>query len=338
MNPARLVRATGALLALAAPAGLEEIAFRVAADTTLVRTLENAYALELEEMVLSVNGEEVPADAFGEVDIRVAHSETFVVTDAYEAVAGGRPERLRRTFEELGREERSTFSSDAGDGNDDTDYESELEGKTVVFSWNEESERFDAAFADGEEGDEALLAELEEDMDLRRLLPAGALAEDESWSIDPAAFDCILAPGGDLGLEDTDVEAEDASSLDDDLRANLAGTFTATYEGVREEGSARVAVIRLEIDARTHAEEDLAEDEIPEGARGTGRIELGFVLAGELCWDLEHGHALSLELSGEHRLTTVETIAGEFEGESLEQSQTMVLSGEATFSMQIARR
>lgn len=313
----------------------EEIVFRVPADTTLERSLKSTYSMQLESMAFTMNGEEVPADAFGEVDIQIEHSEAFVVSDAFEAVADGRPQRLRRTFEELGGKESSSYSSEGEDASDDSNYESELEGKTVVFTWNEDSESFDAAFAEGTEGDEDLLAELDEDMDLRRLLPAGPVSEGDSWSIEPDAFASILDPGGDLALEDEESEEQDTSDQDAALRENVAGTIRATYRAREEDG---VAVIALEVDTNSHAEHELGADEVPEGASGTGRVEVSFLLEGELRWDLGHGHALSFELSGESGLTAIQTITGEFEGESIEHVQTMVFSGETSFSMHVERR
>lgn len=340
MTPPRALLVLLALLSL--DSGREEIAFRVAADTTLVRTLESSYSMQLESMTFVMDGEEVPADELGEVDIKIEHGENYVVTDAFEAVAGGRPVRLRRTFDELGGRESSSFSSEEGDSSDSSDYESALEGKTVVFTWNDESEAFDAAFAPGVEGDRELLADLDEDMDLRRFLPAGPISEGESWSIDPLAFAAVLDPGGDLGLEIESAEEAEPDAGDSDkeaqLRANLAGTIRATFTGTREEDGARAAVIALACENSTWAESPIDAGEIQEGAKGTDRIEARFHLEGELRWDLVHGHALSFELSGENGLTTIQTIHEELDGEPFDHSQTMVFTGESKYSMRVERR
>ena len=63
MSWSRAALASWGLLALAGPAGREEIVFRVAADTTLVRTVKSDYSMHLESMTLSMDGEEVPPDA-----------------------------------------------------------------------------------------------------------------------------------------------------------------------------------------------------------------------------------------------------------------------------------
>jgi len=337
MSPSRFALVPWFLLLLSRPCEREEIVFRVAADTTLVRTLKNEYSMQLDSMTVSLDGEEVPSDQFGDFDVTIQHHESYVVTDAFEAVADGLPRRLRRTFDELSGGESSTFSMDGEDSTDSSDYESELDGRTVLFTWNEESGSFDAAFA-GDGGDEEMLEDLVEDMDLRRFLPPGPRAEGESWSIEPRAFECILDPGGELGLEDPEDEGSDSSVEDAELRENIDGKITATFQGVRVEGGVKQAVIALACETSTHANQELAPDEIPEGTRGTGRVEIRFVLEGELRWDLEHGHALSFELSGENELTTIQTISGDIQGEPTEQTQKMVFSGETSFSMKVERR
>lgn len=338
MTLLRTALAPLALFALAAPLAQDELAFGVAADTTLVRTLESKYTMELDSMSLAMNGEVVTEEFLPEFEIHVEHTERCVVTDAFEAVEGGGPLRVLRTFDELGAEEKSRFSGEGGDEDDDAEYESALEGKTVLFTWDAESEAFEAAFADGSEGDGELLAGLAEDMDLRRLLPERPVAEGDSWEIEGRVFECVLDPGGELGLEETESEEADTTGTDEALRANLTGTVTATYQGTQEEEGVRLAVIALEVDTSTHADRELGPEELEEGGSGTGRIESGFQLAGELRWDLAHGHAISLELSGTSQLTTKQTLREEFEGETMEQEQTMVFAGEMTITMRFERK
>ena len=126
--------------------------------------------------------------------------------------------------------------------------------------------------------------------------------------------------------------------FDAQLRDNLSGTITARHAGTRVVDGVRAAVIRLEAETETHAEQALAEEDLMPGGSGTSRIESRYRVEGELVWDLEHGHALSLELSGESGLTMGQSMNAEHEGESLEQSQTMVFSGSVTFSMRFERK
>lgn len=327
-----------ASLVLGGPGAKEEVAFRVAADTTLVRTLESHYAMRLDGMKGSLNGEEVPPEAFGEVNLQITHSETCVVTDVIESVTGGRPARLKRTFDELGGTEHTSFSSQEGEESADKTYESALEGKQVVFTWNDESQAFETTFGGESEGDSELLETLEEDMDLRALLPGRPVAEGDTWSIDPGTFHCVLDPGGDMSLEDTEGETRDTTETDAQMRANMEGKFGATFQGVENVGGVRVAVIRLEVATRTHAQTALEAEALPEGWSGTDVVRAEFELEGELRWDLDHGHALALELQGETGLEMSQEVSGDYEGERMAQAQTMSLAGEIGFSMRFERR
>ena len=198
-----------ALALLSAPSAREdELVFAPSAGTSVQRTCESNFALELESMSVQFNGEEIPAEYLGEVDGSMGHEASFRVTDVFEAVGDGRPTRLLRSYDELSGKETATFADEDGDETDETPKTSALEGKRVVFVWNDEEGAHEAAFAEGEEGDEALLADLEEDMDLRELLPGHAVEPGDRWEIEPAVFDRMMSPGGDLALQGEDEEDE----------------------------------------------------------------------------------------------------------------------------------
>lgn len=324
--------------ALGAAPAKDEFLFRVAAGTTLVRTVESHYVMHLEEMKGSLNGEDIPAEAFGEVNLEIRHGETCVVTDVFEAVEEGSLLRLTRSFDELGATEHTSFSSEAGDESDDKTYESALEGKQVVFTREDGGGAFAVAFGSESEGDSELLEKLEEDMDLRAFLPDHPVSEGDSWSIDPQSFRFVLDPGGDMSLEDTEGETADSSETDAQMRANMEGEFKATFQGVEGAEGARVAVIRLEVHTRTRAETPLEGDDLPDSVEGTHFLHAEFELEGELRWDLDHGHALALELEGQTGLEMSQKLVGDYEGEHMEQTQGMSLAGEIGFSMRFERR
>ncbi len=308
----------------------DEIAFRVESGTTLVRTMTQAFEMELESMTVTMNGEEVPAELVGEFDMSMQREDQYEITDVFEAMDGGRPTRLRRTFDRLGGRETITYKHPDDQQTDESDYESELEGKSVVFSWDEDEERFDVAFVEGTQGDSTLLEDLEEDMDLRDLLPPGEVEEGESWEVDVKVFDQTMEPGGDLRLEDTEGEEEEDS--EDQFDENLSGTITATYKGTVEEDGVRLAVIAIEAEVQTFDDEEGA----PEGFEGGLHTEFAFDLEGELRWNLAGHHAASYELAGDGKITLAQRMEGEVEDQSFEQAQVIVLAGSVRFGMEFA--
>jgi hypothetical protein len=323
-------------LVLLGSTGIEdELSFQVEPGTTLVRTLTQSTEMELESMTIRMNGEELPADLIGDIDMSMRREDRYVITDVFEAVQEGRPTRLRRTFDDLGGHESMSFSGPDGENSDESDYASELEGKSVLFTWNEEHEAFDVSFAEDEEGDSELLEELEEDMDLRSFLPQGEVSEGDGWEIDVQVFNQTMDPGGDLRLVDTEDEEEDE---EDQFDENLSGEIRATYKGTIEEDGRRLAVIAIEAEIETFDEgEGFGGGELPEGMEGKNRTELTFTLSGELRWDVAGGHAADYELSGEGGVGMSQSVSGEMEGERFEQEQVLDLAGSVRFAMEFAR-
>jgi hypothetical protein len=327
------------LALLAWPCALAEdaLVFRVAPASTLTRTIESRIAMELDTLRMRVDGEEVPPESFDKLGLTLAHSERCVVTDAFLEVAPEGPRRLRRTFDDLGGEVRTKHTPSEDSSDQQALYASALEGTSVDFVWDEDAAAFVAAFAEGSTGDASLLAGLEEDMDLRRLLPREPVALGATWTIDARALQCLLDPGGDLGLVSEGDTRVDRSRTDAQQRDNLTGAFAGTWTTTDTVDGVRVARIALELDLRTHAELDLA----PDGnlTDGKDRIETAFELEGELRWDLDHGHALALELGGSNALTKVESRRGALRtGKAYEFVRTQVFTGEMHIRWDVARR
>ena len=111
---------------------------------------------------------------------------------------------------------------------------SELEGSTVVFTWNDDDGEYELSFPEGEEGDAELLEGLTEDMDFRALLPDGELSEGESYDIDLAGLVDVMAPGGDLKIE-MEVDGADGAAMGPDPA--MMSDFRQFFEDVVE-GSA----------------------------------------------------------------------------------------------------
>ena len=179
-----------AVVLLATGAALDEFGFHAEEGSRVVRTFEFEFEMELESMSMTVGGNDVPTDHIAGMEMSVGQSSHIVVTDEYGPAEGGRPLSLTRTYDELIGASSSSSSGPAGESDNDLDQSSALEGNTVVFTWDADAEEYDVEFA--EDGDEELLAGLEEDMDLRGFLPDDEVAEGESWETDIEPFRRVI--------------------------------------------------------------------------------------------------------------------------------------------------
>jgi len=308
--------------------------------TTLSKRVSIENELELDDMSLEVNGQDM-SEMAGQVEIGLKVTMQLSVTDNYEALAGGRPTKLKRSFDEITSNTHVSGSNPmAGSEEKDIPLKSELEGATVVFSWDEDESSYRVTF-DGQEGDEDLLDQLEENLDLRGFLPDGEVAEGDSWDIPAEAVKAALAPGGDIKLRpegDSDPMSGMNQFSQNDMIGELDGEFTAVYAGTREEeDGTRVAVIRLKIEANSARDMTEHLDEIQEQMKGNLPpglevdisaldSEYGLEAEGELLWSLEAGLVHELSLSGEVRMIvdmSMSMTMGDNE-QSMEISQTYV--------------
>ncbi len=285
----------------------EALRFGPPAGAKLKKTFVQKVTSALTQVSIVVDGEEVEVDMEASPSIALEREETIAVIDEYVQLAAGRPEKLVRQFEKI----HSTSSEKIEFGEEETSQESEqgsdLEGRSVRFTWNEESGEYDVAFA-SEEGDESLLAGLDEDMDLRDWLPEKeereGLAEGASWEVPLDAFRYHLFAGG-LDLVDLDAQADAEADEDEDKRwkdylENASGEIRAKW--VRSEGG--LATIDVDI----NFESWIAYEPSEEGV--SSRVAFQYDLKGELIWNLEAGRVERFEVAGE----SIESVS--FEGAS----------------------
>lgn len=287
---------------------------------------------ELDALTLKIDGEDF-SRFVGDLDLEFTSDAHYEVTDVVLESGSGQAQRLRRSFDELRGVGSSSLVSAGGEDRVEVDFESPLEGLTVVFSWNDEDELYDAEFDPARRSNPGqLLAALDEDMSLRRLLPPepAGLEEDEAhaprpgdtWEIEYSDLLRIVFPGGNLGLvpEDTGEFEEEflqglATEVTGVLRERvpgwLRGSSTASYAGARPEGEDVLDDIELAVDLELEADlrelfqgwgEALLEEGGTDWRIEFTRAELECELegAGELTWSRAAGQLDQFVFEGEH--------------------------------------
>jgi hypothetical protein len=344
----RLALASGACLSFAfAPAG-ERPAFGPEPGTTLRKTFTLLGDFELDDLSFIADGQDM-ADMLG-LELTIKSSTKIGVTDVYDALDAGRPKKLTRTFDAV--EEALQFEAHAsvemgGEGsNQDLSFSSELEGETVVFTWNEEKGGYDVALDHGE-GDPELLDGLTEDMDLRVLLPDAEVSEGDTWEVEIAELEGLAIPGGDLKLvpegaefeeADFDFFAEIGKDFNDKMGELFEGKCICTFKGVHEKDGLRLGEIAIQIEVASTMDLSAlitetiekfgeSEHEMPEFAFETADLNLDFQGEGALLWDLEAGCLHSFDLTGDAQIAFDIAASIEAEGQSHHLEASAEVSG-----------
>lgn len=320
------------LLLLAGPRDEVSLAFAPTDESVLVRTFDAEASYRLAGVSFRVGDEEIEPE--GELaDLRMEFQEHVKVTDELGPVADGRPASLVRRFDELSQE---TSWAPAEEDNTSS-ASSPFQGRRVRFTWNDEDERFEAVAADDKDLDDELAGLLDEDMDLRLLLPAAEVEVGDEWELDARLYLAFMWPGGLLEWQDEGQE-EDTSAEDRERNRqtieNLTGEGRATLKELREEDGRTLAVIAVELDIQTSLEFEQEAGE--ESIRITTVIERE--LAGEILWDVAAGHAVSAELEGDAaRETTRAGAVEDEEGQTIELAETERHEGTVAYHATIER-
>jgi hypothetical protein len=282
------------LLLLALPAGLlallptDALRYAPASDTTLERTFVQSRVMTLDELVVVMNGQEVPSEYLPAMELDLESDLRIVVSDVVHEAADGRPLALERTFVALERNASeeftmapSTESLTAATGT------SPLEGERVAFTWDAEGGAYVTTRVAGSE----VLDGLEEDMDLRGFLPeSGDVEVGDSWEVEIAALTSLFEPGGDLRWEWSGDDLEGDYGADPELEGEVVARLASLQEG----GTARVE-LEGELSALTEAPTDLAEVPVVDGT-ATELTTTTYTLEGALVWNTAAGHLERLEL------------------------------------------
>ena len=339
-----LLPALGASLAFTLVGGGDQLAFQPQAGSSLTKGYTIGGEFTLDDISLIVDGQDI-GGMIGSIDVSVKTESRIEVTDAYRAVAGGRPTDLLRTFEALASTVHVEMTPAQAEMPEMTSTSS-LEGKTVAFRWNEEEKKYERSFHE-DTGDDELLDGLEEDMDLRAFLPPGEVSDGDTWSVELSELDSVVAPGGNLCMLPENGEMDDETMQrfeeifsDFELGDVLEGECTCTFKGARDEDGVRVAEIAIEIEVS--ATMDLSElldkairaaieqsgaEEMVDVTLDTADFNLDFEGKGTLLWNLAAGRMHSFQVNGDATMDIDLSIGLEAEGESHELDASLELSG-----------
>jgi hypothetical protein len=327
------------------------VKFAPAQGSSAIKTFEYKAEFSLDNMSVTLNGQEAPT--MPEMDMTMTNNQKVVVTDEYVALREGAPKKLRRRFDEITNAMAVSMKmemmgqSQSSDNN--VNAKSDLLGKQVVFTWDEDAKEYKKAF-DPAEDNAALLEGLQEDMDLRVLLPQGEVAEGDEWDIDVKELGRVLAPGGNLSLVPEEAgksqvgmgDMSGMGSLSDWLGELIEGSAKGSLVSVRKQDDAQIATIKLNF--KINGSKDMSEmvsqamekAELPPGA-GEIKVEhmdLDFRMEGEgeLIWNLTAGRLQTFELSGPMRVNIDMAMKMSVQGQEMSIGQAMEMSGTSTMN------
>jgi len=172
--------------------------------------------------------------------------------DQFRKVGEGRPLLLQRRFEKI----------DWGSSRVPP-----LQGTSVVYTWVPEEGAY-GKYYDAAESKESALRDLAEDLDLRALLPTGAVALRDTWSVPAAKLGGVFTPLGDLEVSG--------------YLAESTGECKLTLASVTEQQGHSLATVELAL-------------------KFEGKV-WSFEGRGTFVWDLSARHAMSFDLQGNQAL------------------------------------
>jgi hypothetical protein len=331
-----------------------KLRFAPADGTSVTRTLTNTSELSLQDYSMSINGNDSPMKP--EMEMTMNQDQKVIISDTFTKMADGRPAKLKRKFDELGGTVGMSMKVDmmgqVQENDDSKDLNSQLSGKTVVYSWDKDKSEYALAFEPEEENAE-LLENLHEDMDLRVLLPQGEVKEGESWKVDMKQLAHVIAPGGDLKIKPKEGESSEdpmgmgdmsgAGNPTDWFSSDMEGEATATFDGMREVDGKSYAVIKLEVQSK--GKKDLTE-QAKEGAKNSGqegmnvemtKVEVSFSYegTGELLWNPSTNVMHSFNFTGPVKAVIDIELALDMQGQKMDIGQSMEMAGSTTLKITV---
>ncbi|MBL8857810.1 MAG: hypothetical protein JNL28_04800 [Planctomycetes bacterium] len=317
------------VLALSLPA--DDLSFHPSANTEVAKTLKLDVEMRITEASATANGEPIPPEFLDSIKENSLIANMLIgVTEKYVETKGGKPITLLRTFD--------TMSLDVEFGEDSNANEDfkDPEGKTVEFQWDEKEGVYTKKYKDTE-GDEAELADLDPDMDLRVLLPEKKVSAGDTWEVAASRLKPLFLPGGMI----TKGGGEDAGEFTK-IRSELESQFSqflkefkvlCTYKGTKEVGGKTVAEIEFTFDGKMRIDmgsiiEEVLTSQAPEGMPEMDiKALFGMNLKGDgtMHWNIAAGHLAKFEMKADAGLD----IDVEVHAQAADQPMDVIMTGKA---------
>ncbi len=322
----------------------DELTFHPGKDAKTQKELRMEAEFKVEEASFTVNGEPMPGEVLDQVMAQeILLSLAIDATETFLATKDGKPTDLLRSYEKI------KMSAEIGDETQQSDTPSELEGKSVRFTWNEKTKTFDKAFHESK-GDEGELESLIDDMEVRALLPDKKVSEGDTWTIDATALESLFFPGGAISGQQDSGEGPDLDEMVESVGQQIQEALkdfrvTCTYKGTRDEGGARVGVIAFVYDGKADIDLVPMLEKLAESVGGEGVPEMDFTasaameLEGEglLLWDLAAGVMHSYEMKSKVGFDLNVQVHADQDGQQIEVSLAGSLGGNVTWEMKQAQ-
>jgi hypothetical protein len=334
MTPAQALVAVTLLLASAPRA--DDVSFHPKAGSEVKKKLEVELEIKPDHLQFTVNGEEMPEGSVDGLDESALVNLVVGVTEKYVEAKDGRPTDLLRTFDDL-----SLTAKAGAEPKEDAPNFDRLEGKTVRFHWKEDGEIYERSFHESE-GDDVLLLNLSDDMDLRALLPGKNVSEGDAWDVPGSKLLPIFLPGGLPGQISPDEGGPALQTALDEIQVELAklvgdAKLACKYHGSRDEDGARVADIRFTLNGKGPLdlskvfESMMADEEVTPQVDATANVELEG--EGELLWDVAAGrvHEFTMHLDTQVGLDV--KAEADVEGETFKFAIDGKLTGKGTWKL-----
>ncbi len=294
--------ASPAPLAAATAQETQALTFRIAEGTRLEKSFHVRTSTLSSDFRVFMGGQPVPSAFLPKLELTNEQSMTVELCDTYGKTKKGQLLSFVRDYTELAGE--GSFSVEVPpEAPEESSWqrESPLAGERVAFQWDAKAGAFTRKLVGGGDPPEPLDI-LQARMDLTEFLPEQDVEVGASWEVDAALLAGLLNPGGPLRLD----RGEQSTELPFET-LSIEGELTVKLEQIAHEDGVRIAVLTIEGQCEQVAERegDLTRVPVAEG-EATDTATWNYDIEGSLRWNLDAGHALSLDLSGpfDHLLRT----------------------------------